>query len=409
MIRLDPLWAAWGEWSEFVPECVADRNDIDNPDVVPRRKRYRECKFRNGTLAAIDHESGNCPDADKIERQTDDNLCPPPFEDIKINETQIVTKVEVEFEVEIQAEWKPELTNTKSDAFKDLADIYISAFTDSLKAIDEANGTSNIEFSEVKVKRFYLIDDDSSAFRKRQLSLDQIRAEFETVYDIIAEKDESNEREIESESQEIITVDIAEKVADRVGETIEEAIEEETEKVDSGDSSEGELNFLRKLEKSEIVSKPPVVRTQPLLSDDVVLNCNCEKGETRDYYECLEDCDTLTDNKQLLVKQGSCSCAAWTKWSGDCQCDDSYQNCTQIMNRECKPLYHYNAEKGAKWDINAVLSCEGENTKKQKCRGIYDTWEAWTSCDKSCIHKGVQSIRTRHRHCNDSVHNSGKF
>ena len=404
---LCPVWTVWGQWSAFSPECVNEQ-DIYQPGAMPTRKRDRNCEFKNGTVANTNHESGNCPFSDKIEKQTSNNytLCPPPFQDVQINDTQIVTQVKVEFQVEIQAKWTPELNDTESETFQDLADIYIAAFLESLRAIDEVDGTSKIKFAEVRVKRFIRMENNNLRRKRSQNFLDGIKAEMETVYDLIGDKDVTNERDVAPESKETITIDISDQIADRVG----KRIKEEIEKNESGESTQGELNFLRIPDRNEIVTKTDV-QVLPRLSEYFVMDCNCEMEETRDYYECDADCDSLTGNKKFLVDQGPCSCATWTSWSeyGECGCDDTFQNCSHISNRKCQPAGHYNAEKGERWSINATVSCEGEKIREKKCSGIYGVWEPWTSCDKSCIHKDQQSIRTRQRYCNDTITNSGKI
>ena len=77
--------------------------------------------------------------------------------------------------------------------------------------------------------------------------------------------------------------------------------------------------------------------------------------------------------------------------------------------RECEPAQHYDEENGQKWSINATTSCSGKSTDQIACNGIYSNWAKWTSCDKSCVHKNQQSIRTRQRHCDDSLTDSGEI
>ena len=112
----------------------------------------------------------------------------------------------------------------------------------------------------------------------------------------------------------------------------------------------------------------------------------------------------------MVEQQGSCLCADWTGWSEDgvCSCDDLFQNCKQNFIRECEPAQHYAEEYGEIWSIDATTSCLGNSTDQIACNGIYSTWATWTSCDKSCVHKDQQSIRTRQRHCDDTITNSGE-
>ena len=79
------------------------------------------------------------------------------------------------------------------------------------------------------------------------------------------------------------------------------------------------------------------------------------------------------------------------------------------MIRVCQPARHYEEENEVKWSINASTSCRGNNTDQISCNGIYGNWAKWTTCDKSCVHKNQQSIRTRQRRCDDTITDSGLF
>ena len=245
--------------------------------------RERNCQFPIGTLTTANHESGNCPITDKFDaqRQTRDNYteCAPlAFPDTTIKETEIVTQVKVEFQVEIKAVWTPELTDTQSEEFRKLAQMYEFAFFENLRSINEVEGATKIKFTEVRVKRFIQIETIS---RKRRSSneLADIKAEMETAFDMIGEKDDNNENQIAPESQGLINADIAEQITDRVEDTVEEAMEND---------SAGELNFLRV--PNQIVTKT-VVETLPSLSDHFIMDCNCNTGKTMDYHECYENCE----------------------------------------------------------------------------------------------------------------------
>ena len=290
-----PVWTAWGEWTPYFPSCV-DELDTDNPDTIfndlekhmPKRIRERECKFGNGTTTPANHVSGNCPFSDKMEteRQTVDNYtkCVSVFEEVEIDdEVEIETKVIVDFQVEIYEEWTEELEDPKSDAFTDLAEIYILGFLESLQAISDVDGTSQIQFATVRVIRFELIEEDFVAFRrKRSIPQDKIRAVFETVYDIIAPKDEAKETNIVEDSQQQINIDIAEQVVDQVRTTVEEKIVEAPE-----DHQPGELNFLRVPEARDIISVNYEEKVLASYSDYVVLDCDCATGKTLDHHECV--------------------------------------------------------------------------------------------------------------------------
>lgn len=79
------------------------------------------------------------------------------------------------------------------------------------------------------------------------------------------------------------------------------------------------------------------------------------------------------------------------------------------MIRECQPAGHYNKDQGEKWSSNDTITCEGEGTRQDPCSGIYTSWQPWTDCNKSCVHKDEQSIRVRQRDCNDTIIESGKL
>ena len=208
------------------------------------------------------------------------------FEDVQIDdEVEIETKVIVDFEVEIYEEWVPELNDTQSDAFTDLAEIYILGFLEALQEINQVEGTSEIQFATVRVIRFELIEEDFVAFRrKRSIPQDKIRAVFETVYDIIAPKDDEKETNIVNEAQQQINIDISEQVGEQVRTTVEEKIVKGVE-----EHKPGELNFLRVPEVEEIVTsinyEKKVLATY---SPFFVMDCDCATGKTQDHYTCLE-------------------------------------------------------------------------------------------------------------------------
>lgn len=75
----------------------------------------------------------------------------------------VFVKVVIDFEVEIQERWTPELNDSTSDEFKNLANIYVAPFNERFLQ-DETNqvGDSSISFGKVRVLRFIL--EDSSLF-----------------------------------------------------------------------------------------------------------------------------------------------------------------------------------------------------------------------------------------------------
>ena len=75
----------------------------------------------------------------------------------------VFVKVVIDFEVEIQERWTPELNDSTSDEFKNLANIYVAPFNERFLQ-DETNqvGDSSISFGKVRVLRFIL--ENSSLF-----------------------------------------------------------------------------------------------------------------------------------------------------------------------------------------------------------------------------------------------------
>ncbi len=106
----------------------------------------------------------------------------------------IPTAVIVGFIVEIYEEWNDDLEDPNSEAFTDLAEIYLNGFLESLKNIDEVDGTSQIKFANVRVVAFILDEMElinvrqKRSNRRETVNIDKIKAEMETTYDMIAQK-----------------------------------------------------------------------------------------------------------------------------------------------------------------------------------------------------------------------------
>ena len=294
-----PVWTAWGSWTDFFPSCV-DKLDKHNPEkYMPKRIRERDCQFSNGTLVLANHESGNCPFSDKMEteRQTLENYtqCEPTFKGVEIDEeTEILTEVIVGFEIEIYEEWNDDLEDPQSDAFTDLAEIYIKGFLEALQDINEVNGTSKIQFATVRIVAFVLMPEETVDVRKkRSIPQDKIKAEFETVYDIIAPKasniKDNDFDDIEEKAKNIINVNIAAQISNKVIETIEEKIDPE-----NLNHKAGELNFLRVPEKEKIITN---IQYEARYSTYFIMDCNCNTGKSQDYHECI-DVSFTSDGKK---------------------------------------------------------------------------------------------------------------
>ena len=77
---------------------------------------------------------------------------------------QIFVKVIVDFDVIIYEHWTPDLTDPSTQEFKDLANLYLSAFTNTLAQVstNEVSSLTSISFATIRVMSFTL---DNSSFR----------------------------------------------------------------------------------------------------------------------------------------------------------------------------------------------------------------------------------------------------
>ena len=118
------------------------------------------------------------------------------------------TKVIVSFSVTIYEEWTTDLTDTDSDYYVALAEIYVQYFMDSLKSISTADvsNTSAISFSTCVVSSF--TQSSSSRRRRTTDSETNIDTNFEVIYDILAEADSSTTSGISATSEQAITSEI---------------------------------------------------------------------------------------------------------------------------------------------------------------------------------------------------------
>ena len=424
-----PAWTTWGEWTAFFPSCV-DELDKNNPDTIfsdleiymPKRIRERECQFSNGTTTPANHVRGNCPISEWVEteRQTIENFtkCESAFEGVEIDEeTEIETKVIVDFGVEIYEEWTPELADPQSDVFTDLAAIYILGFLKALQAINEVKGTSQIQFATVRVIRFHLIEEDFVTFRrKRSTPQDKIRTVFETVYDIIAPKDDKEETHIVQESQQQINTDVAEKVGEQVRQTVAEEIVQGVK-----DHKPGKLNFIKVPEVEEIVTsinyEKKVLATY---SNYFVMDCNCATNKTQDYNECIATAqdvsltlllsilyhnvkaECLDGPKRFLEEQGPCQCKTWTSWSivGNCECYNSIlaeEDCRQSLIRRCLPGSHYNLDAGERWSNYISIFCDDDKiteTTELTCFLPIETTQAIQTTTQTLLAPSITGVVT---------------
>ena len=155
------------------------------------------------------------------------------------------TKVIVSFSVTIYEEWTTDLTDTDSDYYVALAEIYVQYFMDSLKSISTADvsNTSAISFSTCVVSSF--TQSSSSRRRRTTDSETNIDTNFEVIYDILAEADSSTTSGISATSEQAITSEIESSV--------ETALQELVELTDEDNHTAGDTNF---------ITEPDVTKTE---------------------------------------------------------------------------------------------------------------------------------------------------
>ena len=151
----------------------------------------------------------------------------------------------VTFSVTIYEEWTTDLTDSDSDYYVALAEIYVQYFMATLKAISTADvsSTSAISFSTCRVDSFK----QSSSSRRRRTtdSETNIDADFEVVYDILADADSSTTSGVSSTAESAITSEIESSV--------ETALQELVELTDEDDHTAGDTNF---------ITEPDVIETE---------------------------------------------------------------------------------------------------------------------------------------------------
>ena len=161
------------------------------------------------------------------------------------------TKIVVSFSVTIYEEWTTDLTDSDSDYYVALAEIYVQYFLATLKAISTADvsSTSAISFSTCRVDSF--TQSSSSRRRRTTDSETNIDADFEVIYDILADADSSTTSGITSSAESAITSEIESSV--------ESALQELVELTDEEDHTAGDTNF---------ITEPDVTETE--FEDDIL-------------------------------------------------------------------------------------------------------------------------------------------
>ena len=169
------------------------------------------------------------------------------------------TKIVVSFSVTIYEEWTTDLTATDSDYYVVLAEIYVQYFMDTLKSISTADvsSTSAISFSTCLVSSF--TQSSSSRRRRTTDSETNIDADFEVIYDILADADSSTTSGITSSAEQAISSEIESSVEDALDELVELL-------ANDSDHSSGDTNFK---------TKPNVTETEfedTILASEVIIN-----------------------------------------------------------------------------------------------------------------------------------------
>ena len=168
------------------------------------------------------------------------------------------TKIVVSFSVTIYEEWTTDLTDSDSDYYVALAEIYVQYFLTTLKSISTADvsSTSAISFSTCRVDSF--TQSSSSRRRRTTDSETNIDADFEVVYDILAEADSSTTSGVSSTAEQAITSEIESSV--------ETALQELVELTDEDDHTAGDTNFVTEPDVTETEFEDTILASEVILS-----------------------------------------------------------------------------------------------------------------------------------------------
>ena len=164
----------------------------------------------------------------------------------------------VTFSVTIYEEWTTDLTDSDSDYYVALAEIYVQYFLTTLKSISTADvsSTSAISFSTCRVDSF--TQSSSSRRRRTTDSETNIDADFEVVYDILAEADSSTTSGVSSTAEQAITSEIESSV--------ETALQELVELTDEDDHTAGDTNFITEPDVTETEFEDTILASEVILS-----------------------------------------------------------------------------------------------------------------------------------------------
>ena len=146
------------------------------------------------------------------------------------------------------------MTDTDSDYFVALAEIYVQYFMATLKAISttDVTSTSAISFSTCRVSSF--TQSSSSRRRRTTDSETNIDADFEVIYDILADADSSTTSGISTSTESAITSEIESSV--------ETALHELVDLTDEDNHTAGDTNFITEPDVLEIKLENEILAAQ---------------------------------------------------------------------------------------------------------------------------------------------------
>ena len=294
------MWGEWEQWSQFYPSCVDNLNDADtllNDLDIHRPERYRErdCLIKdastglNATITDITDQAGcKWQDKHENEEQADEDIktCEHIFAgDAASDDTLIATKAVVDFELRLYEQWSDDLDDTTSTEFEELAEKYEHGLQETLVAISETSDPrAKYSFATIRVMKFSKIQESAifetnEATRKRRDgSADEINAEFETVFKVLGEKDNSESSGVDSSSADALNNAIKDDVAEGLKDATSRTV------ADQGGYKAGELNFFRQATEEDI--QPIVFENSLLASYETITDCDCATKKRADYKQC---------------------------------------------------------------------------------------------------------------------------
>ena len=168
------------------------------------------------------------------------------------------TKIVVTFSVTIYEEWTTDLTDSSSDYYVALAEIYVQYFMDTLKSIStiDVSSTSAISFSTCRVSSF--AQSSSSRRRRTTDSETHIHADFEVIYDILADADSSTTSGISTSTKSTISSEIEFSV--------ESVLQELVTLTDEDNQTAGETNFITEPDVTGIEFENKLLAAEVMIS-----------------------------------------------------------------------------------------------------------------------------------------------